>query len=110
MAAFWAIFTFGGSGPALTAHGSLDLKQEIQIQNQNFLYIFFVVCLMHLFIVMLWHARIFSSSFLRSFASCCRGKRSSGTPLTSYSYTPRASLEYGKSPAPRHCSRIKPII
>jgi hypothetical protein len=27
-----AVFTFGGSGPALTAHGSLDLKQEIQIQ------------------------------------------------------------------------------
>jgi hypothetical protein len=23
------------SGPALTAHGSLDLKQEIQIQIQN---------------------------------------------------------------------------
>jgi hypothetical protein len=34
MAALWAVFTFGGSGPALTAHGSLDLKQEIQIQNQ----------------------------------------------------------------------------
>jgi hypothetical protein len=33
MAAFWAVFTFGGSGPALTAHGSLDLKQEIQIQT-----------------------------------------------------------------------------
>jgi hypothetical protein len=32
MAAFWAVFTFGDSGPALTAHGSLDLKQEIQIQ------------------------------------------------------------------------------
>jgi hypothetical protein len=31
MAAFWAVFTFGGSGPALTAHGSLDLKQEIHI-------------------------------------------------------------------------------
>jgi hypothetical protein len=30
LAAFWAVFTFGGSGPALTAHGSLDLKQEIQ--------------------------------------------------------------------------------
>jgi hypothetical protein len=26
--------TFGGSDPALTAHGSLDLKQEIQIQIQ----------------------------------------------------------------------------
>jgi hypothetical protein len=26
------VFTFGGSGPAITAHGSLDLKQEIQIQ------------------------------------------------------------------------------
>jgi hypothetical protein len=32
MAAFWAVFTFGGSGSALTAHGSLDLKQENQIQ------------------------------------------------------------------------------
>jgi hypothetical protein len=35
MAAFWAVFIFGGSGPAITAHGSLDLKQEIQIQIQN---------------------------------------------------------------------------
>jgi hypothetical protein len=35
MAAFWAVFTFGDSGPALTAHGSLDLKQEIQIQIQT---------------------------------------------------------------------------
>jgi hypothetical protein len=26
------VFTFGGSGPAITAHGSLDLKQEIQIK------------------------------------------------------------------------------
>jgi hypothetical protein len=34
MAAFWAVFTFGDSGPAITAHGSLDLKQEIQIQIQ----------------------------------------------------------------------------
>jgi hypothetical protein len=34
MAAFWAVFTFDGSVPALTAHGSLDLKQEIQIQIQ----------------------------------------------------------------------------
>jgi hypothetical protein len=33
MAAFWAVFTFGGSGPALTAHDLLDLKQEIQIQT-----------------------------------------------------------------------------
>jgi hypothetical protein len=32
MVAFWAVFTFGGGGPAITAHGSLDLKQEIQIQ------------------------------------------------------------------------------
>jgi hypothetical protein len=32
MTAFWAVFTFGGSGPAITAHGLLDLKQEIQIQ------------------------------------------------------------------------------
>jgi hypothetical protein len=30
MAAFWAVFTFRGSGPAITAHGSLDLKQEIK--------------------------------------------------------------------------------
>jgi hypothetical protein len=37
MAAFWAVFTFGGSGPAITAHGSLDLKQEIQIQIQIFM-------------------------------------------------------------------------
>jgi hypothetical protein len=35
MAAFWAVFVFGGSGPALTAHGSLDLKQEIQIQIRS---------------------------------------------------------------------------
>jgi hypothetical protein len=35
MAAFWAVFTFWGTGPATTAHGSLDLKQEIQIQIQN---------------------------------------------------------------------------
>jgi hypothetical protein len=34
MAAFWAVFTFGGSGLAITPHGSLDLKQEIQIQIQ----------------------------------------------------------------------------
>jgi hypothetical protein len=35
MAAFWAVFTFGGSGPDITAHGSLDLKQEIQIQTPD---------------------------------------------------------------------------
>jgi hypothetical protein len=35
MAAFWAVFTFGGSGPAITALGSLVLKQEIQIQILN---------------------------------------------------------------------------
>jgi hypothetical protein len=29
-----AIIIFGGSGPAITAHGSLDLKQENQIQIQ----------------------------------------------------------------------------
>jgi hypothetical protein len=29
-----AVFTFGSSGSALTAHGSLDLKQKIQIQIQ----------------------------------------------------------------------------
>jgi hypothetical protein len=39
MEAFWAVFTFGGSGPAITAHGSLDLKQEIQIQIQSILFI-----------------------------------------------------------------------
>jgi hypothetical protein len=35
MAAFWTVFTFGGSGPDINAHGSLDLKQEIQIQIQT---------------------------------------------------------------------------
>jgi hypothetical protein len=35
MATFWAVFTFGGSDLALTAHGLLDLKQEIQIQIQS---------------------------------------------------------------------------
>jgi hypothetical protein len=34
MTALWAVFTFWGSGQALTAHGSLGLKQEIQIQIQ----------------------------------------------------------------------------
>jgi hypothetical protein len=32
MAAFRAVFTFGGSGPALSALRSFDLKQEIRIQ------------------------------------------------------------------------------
>jgi hypothetical protein len=32
MAAFW-VSTFGGSGPAITTHGSFDLNQEIQIQT-----------------------------------------------------------------------------
>jgi hypothetical protein len=43
-ASIWAVFTFGGSGPALTAHGSLDLKQENQIQiqiNKYYMYIIF---------------------------------------------------------------------
>jgi hypothetical protein len=31
-----AVFIFGGSGPAITAHGSLDLKQEIQIYIKMF--------------------------------------------------------------------------
>jgi hypothetical protein len=44
MAAFWAVFTFGGSGPALTAHGSLDLKQEIQIQIQSSCWFCLFVC------------------------------------------------------------------
>jgi hypothetical protein len=26
--AFWAVFTFGGNGPAITAHGSLDLLKN----------------------------------------------------------------------------------
>jgi hypothetical protein len=52
MAAFWAVFTFGGSGPALTVHGSLDLKQEIQIQMGTFLFFkrFIILCLVYLFI------------------------------------------------------------
>jgi hypothetical protein len=29
-----AVFTFGGSGPALTAYCSLNLKQEIQFKNR----------------------------------------------------------------------------
>jgi hypothetical protein len=35
--AFWAVFTCKGpgSGSALTAHGSLDLKQGIQIQMRK---------------------------------------------------------------------------
>jgi hypothetical protein len=33
MAAFWAVFTFGGSSPAINAHGSLAHKEEIQIQR-----------------------------------------------------------------------------
>jgi hypothetical protein len=31
MAAFWAIFSLVGSGPAFTAHGSLNLTRRIQI-------------------------------------------------------------------------------
>jgi hypothetical protein len=31
-----AVFIFGGSGPAITAHGSLDFKQENQIQIPDF--------------------------------------------------------------------------
>jgi hypothetical protein len=34
MAANWAVFTFGGSGPAITAHGSLDLIQKKQLRIQ----------------------------------------------------------------------------
>jgi hypothetical protein len=41
MAAFWAVFTFGGSGPAITTHGSLNLQQENQIQLQ--ILIFFIL-------------------------------------------------------------------
>jgi hypothetical protein len=32
---FMAVFTFRGSGSALTAHGLLDLQQEFQIQTQT---------------------------------------------------------------------------
>jgi hypothetical protein len=32
MAAFWAVFTFGDGGSAISAHGLFDLKEEIQIQ------------------------------------------------------------------------------
>jgi hypothetical protein len=35
MAAFWAVFTYGGSGPALTTHDSLELNQEISKSNAN---------------------------------------------------------------------------
>jgi hypothetical protein len=43
MAVFWAVFTFGGSGPALTAHGSLYLKQEIQIQILFYFILFYFI-------------------------------------------------------------------
>jgi hypothetical protein len=29
---FWAVFTLGGSGPAITGYGSLDLKQEFKFK------------------------------------------------------------------------------
>jgi hypothetical protein len=38
MAAFWAVFTFGGSGSAIAprmVHRTFDLKQEIQIQTDH---------------------------------------------------------------------------
>jgi hypothetical protein len=35
MAAFWAVFTFGGSGLAITAHGWLDIKQVKIYTNSN---------------------------------------------------------------------------
>jgi hypothetical protein len=41
MAAFWAVFTFEGSGSAITADCSLDLKQEIQIQKRRNLAFYF---------------------------------------------------------------------
>jgi hypothetical protein len=40
------IWIFGGSGPAMTAHGSLDLKQEIQIQIQIQIWILMLFCQM----------------------------------------------------------------
>jgi hypothetical protein len=77
MAAFWAVFTFGGSGPALTAHGSLNLKQEIQIQilaknlshHHGFIVIIFFIII---FIIIMIHDNyalakdisIFSSSMI----------------------------------------------
>jgi hypothetical protein len=33
LAAFWAVFTFGGGGPSLTAHGSLDKKFKFKLKN-----------------------------------------------------------------------------
>jgi hypothetical protein len=36
VAAFWAVLTFGGSGPALTVHDLLPPpEQEIQIQTER---------------------------------------------------------------------------
>jgi hypothetical protein len=43
MAAFWAVFTFGGNGSAITAHGSLNLKQENQIQLQILIFFSFIL-------------------------------------------------------------------
>jgi hypothetical protein len=34
MTAFWAVFTFEGIDPAITAHDLLDFRQDIQIQIQ----------------------------------------------------------------------------
>jgi hypothetical protein len=36
MAALWAVFTFGGSGPALTAHGSSDINVHFPSQHPLF--------------------------------------------------------------------------
>jgi hypothetical protein len=40
MAAFWAVFTCGGSGPAITAHGSLDHCTRNSNSNSNLLILF----------------------------------------------------------------------
>jgi hypothetical protein len=47
--------TYGEScGPALTAHGSLDLKQEIQIQMESLLLARFIACV---FLSISFHGR-----------------------------------------------------
>jgi hypothetical protein len=55
MAAFWAVhvFTFEGSGPALTAHGSMDLKEKQEIQLQFRLAFLLDVCAIVLFMLVI---------------------------------------------------------
>jgi hypothetical protein len=81
MAAFWAVFTFGGSGPDITAHGSLDLKQEIQIQIHKelqrnvvcFMQLFSKVCALFLMIC----ARVLLYAWGRTILYVCFLKRAS---------------------------------